>query len=194
MKIRKAAIFSALIFSVCLTGCTAATLTAGAPDPGICGGYETDFTAQVNIVMPDNSGETEFSFGGHIRRLGSGFWDMELTSPETVTGLEISAADDVLTSQLGDLTFDVSADKLPGSSPVTAIFLALDNAAADTVSGKQLQKGDDGWVLNGESYAVIFDDEGYPVAMSVSQPGINVEFSGFNTEAPDGSVTEGTEQ
>ena len=107
---------------VTATGCSAAEVLSSPPQPQITGGFTADCSVTAYIIPPGENAEseTEFTFSGQTKRLGSGFWSMEITSPETIAGLTVSSADDVLTSHLGDLTFDVQTSSLPDSSPLTA--------------------------------------------------------------------------
>lgn len=87
---------------------------------------------------------------------------MEITSPETIAGLTVSSADDVLTSHLGDLTFDVQTSSLPDSSPLTAFFSAMDNAAAQLESTSLSAGEDGGWVYSGDGCTIILTAAEFP--------------------------------
>lgn len=168
---------------LCLSaaGCGGGIISAP-PDPKITGSYSADCTVTAYIIPPGESAdsETEFTFSGHTRRLGGGFWEMTIDSPETVAGIEISAADDILTSRMGELTFDMQTASLPDSSPLTAFFSEMDEAAARLDAGNTLTSGEDGgWVYSGGNSTIIFDGSGYPVSMAVGEPKMTVEFTGF---------------
>lgn len=168
---------------ICLSaaGCSGGIISAP-PDPKITGSYSADCTVTAYIIPPGESAdsETEFTFSGHTRRLGGGFWEMTIDSPETIAGLEIAAADDILTSRMGELTFDVKTESLPDSSPLTAFFSEMDEAAARLDAGNTLTSGEDGgWVYSGGSSTIVFDGSGYPVSMAVSEPKMTVQFTGF---------------
>lgn len=178
---------------LCLSaaGCSGGIISAP-PDPKITGSYSADCTVTAYIIPPGESAdsETEFTFSGHTRRLGGGFWEMTIDSPETVAGLEISAADDILTSRMGELTFDMKTASLPDSSPLTAFFSEMDEAAARLDAGNTLTSGEDGgWVYSGGNSTIIFDGSGYPVSMAVGEPKMTVEFTGFTLSEGETSET-----
>ena len=164
-----------VMMCVTATGCSAAEVLSSPPQPQITGGFTADCSVTAYMIPPGENAEseTEFTFSGQTKRLGSGFWSMEITSPETIAGLTVSSADDVLTSHLGDLTFDVQTSSLPDSSPLTAFFSAMDNAAA------QLDRKDGGWVYSGDGCTIIFDSCGVPVSLATGQPKMTVSFSNF---------------
>ena len=170
-----------VMMCVTATGCSAANVLSSPPQPQITGGFTADCTVTAYIIPPGENAEseTEFTFSGQTKRLGSGFWSMEITSPETIAGLTVSSADDVLTSHLGDLTFDVQTSSLPDSSPLTAFFSAMDNAAAQLESTSLSAGEDGGWVYSGDGCTIIFDSCGVPVSLATGQPKMTVSFSNF---------------
>ncbi len=172
---------SALLCAV-LGGCSLSQITDAPPEPNITKGFEAECTVTAYIIPPGEStdSEEEFVFGGSIKRLGGGFWEMSVTSPETVAGMEISMSDDTMTSHLGQLSLDMTAADIPDASPVTAVFTAIDSAAALYEAGTALEKGDDGgWTLRDGGCTIVFDGEGNPVSMAVSTPRISVSFTSF---------------
>lgn len=179
-----------VMMCVTATGCSAAEVLSSPPQPQITGGFTADCTVTAYIIPPGENAEseTEFTFSGQTKRLGSGFWSMEITSPETIAGLTVSSADDVLSSHLGDLTFDVQTSSLPDSSPLTAFFSAMDNAAAQLESTSLSAGEDGGWVYSGDGCTIIFDSCGVPVSLATGQPKMTVSFSNFTageiSEAP----------
>ena len=170
-----------VMMCVTATGCSAAEVLSSPPQPQITGGFTADCTVTAYIIPPGENAEseTEFTFSGQTKRLGSGFWSMEITSPETIAGLTVSSADDVLTSHLGDLTFDVQTSSLPDSSPLTAFFSAMDNAAAQLESTSLSAGEDGGWVYSGDGCTIVFDSCGVPVSLATGQPKMTVSFSNF---------------
>lgn len=185
---------------MCVTakGCSAAEVLSSPPQPQITGGFTADCSVTAYIIPPGENAEseTEFTFSGQTKRLGSGFWSMEITSPETIAGLTVSSADDVLTSHLGDLTFDVQTSSLPDSSPLTAFFSAMDNAAAQLESTSLSAGEDGGWVYSGDGCTIIFDSCGVPVSLATGQPKMTVSFSNFTageiSETPSSEITSET--
>lgn len=185
MKVRSIKILVTAVtaaIGLAMTGCSFSQITGVAPEPKITGAYETECTVTAYIVPPGESAdsETEFCFGGHVKRLGTQFWEMSITSPDSISGLEITKSDIAMSSRLDGLSFDLFTEEIPSASPVAAVFNALDNAAAAVQNGGKLASGENGgWVMNGSDYTIIFDSTGAPVSMSLSTSKITAEFTSF---------------
>lgn len=194
MKIRLMKLFGAAALGLALTGCSLSDITGSAPDPRITGAYEVECTVTAYIIPPGESadGETQFCFGGSIKRLGPQFWEMSISSPDTVAGMEIVKTDSAMTSRLDGLSFDIFTEEIPSASPVAAVFGALDSAAVQLESGGGLSSGENGsWVMNGSGYSIIFDSTGAPVSMSLTASRITAEFTSFSVIGPDsGALSE----
>ena len=185
MKLRK--IVSAALASLMLAGCSANVLTGFPPEPQIKSGFTAQCAATAYIIPPDRTEEEEFCFGGTLTRLGTGFWKLELSSPETLNGVVITRSDDVFHSELGELSFDTAAEDLPSKSPFAAIFSDIDKAA---VSSEPLESGENGgWVLNTDTCTIVFDEQGEPVSMACSSPRMTVEFTDFMPAGTESSET-----
>lgn len=178
MKIGKIKrVITAAAICTSLAGCSFSEIAGLPPEPQITSAYTAECTVTSYIVPPDSEEETQFCFGGKIKRLGTGFWELEITSPETVAGLKITASDDTVDSSLGELSFSLPLEHIPEASPFTAIFGALDSAA---VNGRSLSSGEEGgWVMSSDTYTIIFDGSGTPVSMAMSNPRMTVEFESF---------------
>ena len=159
-----------------LGGCSGSML-AVPPEPKIMSAYSAECTVTAYITPPDKTEEEEFTFGGRLTRLGTGFWELDISSPDTLKGMVIKANDDCIRSELGSLSFDTNGEDIPANSPFAAVFSSLDKAAASSVG---LERSDDeGWKMVSDTYTVIFDNDGIPVSMACSSPRITAEFSGF---------------
>lgn len=89
------------------------------------------YTADCEITV-ENSEEDILCYTGVISRMGGGFWELSLNSPETVSGLKIKLDSEGITASLGELNFKLEHDKIPSRASFMAIFGALDNAALDS--------------------------------------------------------------
>lgn len=190
MKTRKFYPLLCIILSLALlSGCTS-PLTPP-PRTQINGSYTICCTVKAQITPADKDAPEEFAFSGNAKRLGSGFWEMELTSPESLSGLKLTVAGDSLTSSLGELTYSSELGDIPKKSPVMTVFRCLDSAAVALDNGSNLEpaSGVQGsWSLTVGEFSLLFDGSGAPVAMTAA--GLSVEFTEF---APmgDESVTLG---
>lgn len=173
----------AALGAILLGGCSGSML-AVPPEPKIMSAYAADCTVTAYIIPPDRTEEVEFTFSGRLTRLGTGFWELDISSPDTLKGMVIKANDDCIRSELGSLSFDTNGEDIPANSPFAAVFSSLDKAAAS--SGGLERAENEGWKMVFDTYSVIFDDQGVPLSMACSSPRITAEFSGF--ELPDETV------
>lgn len=180
-------ILTAFSIITCMTagGCSLGEIAGLPPEPQIKSGYSCEYTASAVIIPPDTCEETEFTFGGKLKRLGMGFWENELTSPDTLSGLKICCEDDNVSTSLGELSFDMGAAEIPDASPFMAIFETLDKAAVSENSLQSVSEG--GWKLEAENAVITFDGSGIPVKIEISEPKVTVEISAFEQS---GATTE----
>ena len=174
-------IFTSVIIAAGFSACGIADISAP-PQPKLSGGFSCECTVSAFIIPPgdDSGNETEFTFSGNLTRLGTGFWTLDMTSPDTVSGMKISSFDGDMTSSLGDLTFDISEEDVPVKSPVYALFTSLDNMSAAFENGDELVSGENGgWIYQSDGLSAVFDGEGYLTSMAVASPKMTAEFSGF---------------
>lgn len=177
MKIGKISVTAC--FALLLGGCSFNEIAGLPPEPEITSPY-TAVCAVTSYITPPDGEETEFCFSGNIKRLGTGFWEMELTSPDTLKGLKVALSGDVVNSSLGELTFSMPAEKMPDLSPFMEIFSVLDSAASAAEQGETLVSGENGgWVLSTEGSTIIFDGNGCPVSMASSYPRLTAEITEF---------------
>lgn len=194
MKIRKSYPFLCMILCLALlAGCTSPLNVP--PKPRITGGYTLCCTVKTEVTVANSQANTpssspsnspadkeapeEFAFSGNVKRLGSGFWEMEITAPESLAGLKIAVSGDKVTSALGELSFSSELSAIPKKSPAMTIFRCLDSAAVALSNGASLEdaSGVQGWSLTAGEYSLLFDNEGVPVAMTAA--GFSAEFTEF---------------
>lgn len=169
--------FSAGIFCIVMSGCSLTEITGLPPEPQIKAAYSCEYTATAVVVPPDTGEKTEFCFGGRLDRLGMGFWENELTSPETLAGMKLTLTGDGVNASLGELNFDMDCADIPDAAPFMAIFTELDNAA---ICENELKSAPDGgWQLETKNGVLLFDGSGIPVMLTVNEPAVTVNFSRF---------------
>lgn len=146
------------------------------------GGIDRLYTAVCDITV-DSGDETSepLSYSGNMCRLGGGFWEMSLTSPETVAGLKISLGPEGIGASLGDLNFNLETDKIPSRAAFLKIFSALDNAASSINDLKQTENEANlcySGTCGGEKYTVLCDKaQNMPCGLIMGK--ITVVFSSF---------------
>lgn len=174
-------IFTPIIIAAGITACSVTELS-GAPKPQLDGGYTCKCEITAGIIPPgsDSNEECEFAFSGTVKRLGKGFWEMDITAPDTIAGMKLTSCDGDLSSSLGELSMGISAENVSDKSPVSALFTALDKIALDLENGAELTSGDNGgWVYGCDGINAVFDGDGVINSMAVSSPKMTVNFTDF---------------
>lgn len=172
---RKSALLAILIVIIMLvcTGCNGKNGGILLKKPELNVPFETDIKAQAGTL----------EFEGNMKRYGTGIWEMNVTAPETLAGLNIFYSDEGVRAKLGELSLDVPAEDIKDGAVFALIFKAMDSAAlsenltfADTEEGK---------VLTGEfpmgEYSVTFEAESLvPVKIEIPSAGISGELTNFS--------------
>ena len=134
------------------------------------------FESDVNI----QAGELEFS--GHVKRYGTGMWEMTVDSPETLAGLSLSYNDEGVKAALDDLQLDIPMEDINDKAVFALFFKAIDNAAAaDKLVCTETEEGK---VFTGEfsfgSYSITFEPESaVPVKIAIPEAELSGEFENF---------------
>lgn len=173
--------FTPIIIAAGLSACSVSDL-APSPQPKLDGGFSCECTVTAGIIPPgsDSSEETEFAFSGNLKRLGAGFWELELTSPETLSGMKMTSSNGELSSSLGELSFDLAPEDVPQKSPVYALFTAIDNMSAAFENGAELTSGNEGgWVYTADGISAVFDGDGIITSLALASPKMTAQFTNF---------------
>lgn len=174
-------IFTPIIIAAGLSACSVSDL-APSPQPKLDGGFTCECTVTAGIIPPgsDSTEETEFTFSGDLKRLGAGFWELELSSPDTISGMKITSCDGELSSSLGDLSFELAAEAVPRKSPVYALFTAIDNMSSAFENGEELTSGNEGgWVYTADGISAVFDGDGVMTSLALAEPKMTAQFTNF---------------
>lgn len=174
--------------AVLLCGCAfpSAGTSSSAPN-----GIDKLYTVDAEIAVAGNDDEEELVYSGKMSRLGGGMWELELTAPETVSGLKIALGEEGITASLGDLNFRLETEKIPSKAAFMSVFGALDNAAAD-VNGLTFSETETNlcWygTYNGGKYTLLYNKADNSLC-GLEMQGISVRFSCFCITGNDSSVT-----
>lgn len=183
---------AALAAVTALTGCSVKDITRMPPDTALDGLYSAECEITTVFEPLDSSSEqTEYTVCGLIKRLGGGFWEMDITSPETIAGMHISLDETNMTSALGELSMDCELGRIPDKSPLLCLFNSLDSAAA---SPQALISCEGGWMMTGTTgnydYTLILSEEGIPLTLTSEEYGFTAEFISFTDNAGGDNQTE----
>lgn len=114
------------------------------------------FQAAVSVTL----GELEAE--GTLKRFGSGMWDIEFSSPNTLSGIKLSFSDGNVDASYKGLSFSVPQAALPVKSMMLNLISAVDDLAANgELSGVE----ENGMLkiegtLDGGDYILTLDKEG----------------------------------
>ncbi len=188
--VKAAALIFVFLCAAVFTGCSLNEITGKAPEAQIKGAYNAECSVTAYIVPPDTNEETEFKFDCKVKRLGTGFWEMDITAPDTVCGMKITASDGSVSSQLDGFSISCEQNDVPAASPVFTLFKVLDSFA---LTEAPLESGSDGgWMLKTEDCTMIFDSAGAPVSLAASNPKITVSFTSFTVITSEAQTVTGT--
>lgn len=167
-------VFAVLIMltAALLTGCEKGSGLLPQKNPELDKPFESEVSVQA--------GELEFK--GNIKRYGTGIWNMTVTAPETLAGMNLNYnADDGVTAELGALKLDIPAENIKDTAVFSLIFKAVDSAAAGTISCTDTE---DGKVFTGENafgtYSLTFDPERLTLTgIQIPAAGVSCEVNRF---------------
>ena len=135
------------------------------------------FSCAFELTAFADDRDSKLTVSGDMTRYGTGIWEMNITSPETMKGLNIKYNEGSTTASLGDLTLDIESGKLNDSAMFKRIFDAFDFCAA--MHDIELYDNSEAAVYNGADYSISFDKETLlPTALDFSD-GITVSISSF---------------
>lgn len=135
------------------------------------------FSCSFELTAFGDDRDSKMTVSGDMTRYGMGIWEMNVTSPETMNGLNIKYSDGSTTASLGSLTLEIESGKLNDTAMFKRIFDAFDSCAA--MHSIELYNSDNSAVYNADSYSIAFDKETLlPTALTFSD-GLTVSISSF---------------
>lgn len=118
---RKPFVLLMVISIVLFTGCSSLKNSITAKTPQI----NIPFTCGFNLTAYD-----DMELEGTMKRYGTGIWEMDITSPETMAGLHIKRTTEGMDISLGELEICIGQDKINRGAFAELIFNAVDSCAA----------------------------------------------------------------
>lgn len=180
-----------VIITIMFTGCKKIqeAVTARAPD------LNKAFSCEFSMTAFGEDKAAKMEVTGTARRLGTGMWEMDITSPETMSGLHISFGDGGLTASLGELTLGIERESINEAAMFRLMFDAIDNCAA--MPDLTLTETENGLEYSGEisqcGYVMTFDPESMTLT-GISFPDADISaVIGSFTELTGNDGTEETE-
>lgn len=135
------------------------------------------FSCTFELTAFADDRDSKMTVSGDMTRYGTGIWEMNITTPETMKGLNIKYNEGSTTASLGSLTLEIESDKLNEAAMFKRIFDAFDSCAA--LHDMELFDDGEAAVYNGEDFALAFDKETLsPIQLTFSD-GLTVDISSF---------------
>ncbi|MDR0992049.1 MAG: hypothetical protein LBL87_04010 [Ruminococcus sp.] len=161
----------AIIALYALSGCDKfKNAVSGVPN------LDIPYSAEIEIDSED------LSLTANVKRLGTGIWEMEITSPETLKGLKITYDEDKITSVYDGIITETPIDKIPTDSIFLQIFQAADNAA--NIESPDITEKDGDFFISGSipasAYTIQIDGETKTIeGISLPDSGLEVVIRSF---------------
>lgn len=170
----------AFALTILTAACLAACSVAGNGDTSKPNGLGSSFQAAVSIVLDDMNAE------GTIKRMGSGNWEIEFNSPNTLSGVKLTFMDGNVTASYKGLNFSVPQTALPVKAMMLNLISAVDDLAAnEELTGTE----EDGMLkingtLDGGEYTLTTDSSGNLAAFEMPNNKLTMTFSGLTPIQP----------
>ena len=151
-------------------------------------GLNSSFSSSVSVALDEMNAE------GTVKRFGNGMWEVEFSSPNTLSGVMLSFSEGNVTASYKGLNFSVPQSALP----VKAMMLNLITAADDLAENEELSGSEkDGMIeisgsLDGGEYTLTVDKNGNIASFSMPGSKLKMTFSDVQPitgEAPAESTT-----
>ncbi|MBR0141500.1 MAG: hypothetical protein IJM19_04560 [Ruminococcus sp.] len=145
---------TSLTLAVCSVSCS---MPATGGNSARENGLSCSFGSPVELTLDDMNAE------GEIRRMGDGEWVVEFSSPNTLSGVELSFSEGNVTANYKGLNFSVPKSALPVKAMILNLIEAVDsNARLDKLNGSENQGMlEITGTLEGGDYVLRVDGEGY---------------------------------
>ncbi|MBQ6180974.1 MAG: hypothetical protein IJK31_04725 [Ruminococcus sp.] len=178
--------FVSVIFAViCLTSCSVPLKKTASRSNGL----NCSFTAAASITLDKLQAE------GTISRHGAGIWDMEFSSPNSLSGIKLEFSEGNTRASYKGLSFSVPQSAVPVRAMLLNLMKAVDdNAAAEELSGDEK----DGLLaisgkLDGGSYTLKVDKEGRLSGFEMPNNDLKMSFTELKVISESNKSAETTE-
>ncbi len=171
-----------IIAVLCLTACSVPMKN----DTSRKNGLNCAFQSEVSVVIE------KLEANGTLRRFGDGVWDIEFSSPNSLSGVKLEFNEGSVTASYKGLSFSVPQSALP----VKAMMLNLIKAVDDNARLDELKGEEDGELLKisgeleGGEYILSVDKNGSPSCFEMPNNQLTITFLGLSVigESSDGNT------
>jgi hypothetical protein len=130
--------------------------------------------AEEAVSLPENFSITaeitqeDFTASADMKRLNGG-WEITVTVPDTLSGMQITLTDADCTVDYRELSYTAANEDMPANSPLRLTAQVLDKCVKSKTSG----------TINGADYEISFKN-GQPDSLQIGNE-IEVNFSGYQS-------------
>lgn len=175
-----------IVFSIIFfTGCKSIKDTIIPRQPKL----DQPFSCTFELTAFADDRNSKMDVSGDMTRYGTGIWEMNITSPDTMKGLNIKYNEGSTTASLGSLTLEIESGKLNEAAMFKRIFDAFDSCAA--LHDMELFDDGEAAVYNGADFTLAFDKAAMIPTLLTFSDGITVNISSFcrlTEQAPETSA------
>lgn len=159
-----------VILSSCLISCSG---IGGQGKASSENGLDSQFQAVISITLDELNAE------GTLKRFGSGSWEVEFSSPNTLSGIKLSFSEGNTSASYKGLNFSVPQSALPVKSMMLNLITAVDDLAKneelsgnETDGGLQIEGS-----LDGGEYTLTVDKNGNISSFAMPGNKLSISFS-----------------
>lgn len=158
------------VTAFCFAACN---VTGGGGGSSRKNGLGNSFSAAVSITLDRLEAE------GEIKRYGDGVWEIEFSSPNTLSGVKLEFSEGNVLASYKGLSFSVPQSALPVKAMMLNLIRAVDeNARLEELSGEE----SDGMLkisgaLDGGEYVITVDKDGNLSSFEMANNNLKMAFS-----------------
>lgn len=164
-------------------------------------GLDCSFQAEVSISLDRLQAE------GIVKRFGSGAWEIEFSSPNTLSGVKLEFSEGNTSASYKGLSFSVPQSAVPVRAMMLNLIKAVDeNAKLEELKGEEKDGNlEISGELEGGKYLLIVDKDGKLIGFEMDNNKLKMTFaeltlidekapsaSGTTTESPEETTAEAT--
>lgn len=138
-------------------------------------GLNCSFSAKAEITLDRLNAE------GNIKRFGTGAWEIEFSSPDSLSGVKLDFSEGNVSASYKGLSFSIPQSALPVKAMMLNLIKAVDDSAAlDELKGEEK---DNSLVIKGKlesgDYTLSVDKDGHLSGFVMDGFSLNIKLSEF---------------
>lgn len=173
-----------VLTALCMFSCSA----AGGDKTTAPNGLNSRFQTAATIVLDELTAE------GTVKRFGDGAWEVEFSSPNTLSGVKLSFSEGSVSASYKGLNFSVPQSALPVKAMMLNLMTAVDDLAkrdeltGSSEDGKTVISG----TLDGGDYTLTVDKSGNISSFEMPNNKLKITFAEVTAIAEENTAVTGT--